>query len=176
MNTGYKLNVADIPRKLDDIHAGDIVYLSGTVYTARDAAHKRISEMMDNGAPLPFDLKGAAVYYAGPTPAKDGQVIGSCGPTTSSRMDKFTPKLIGAGLCAMIGKGKRSNEVIDSMKKHGAVYFCAVGGAGALAASCIESAEVIAFPDLGCEAVRRLVFKDFPLIVGIDASGKSVVK
>ncbi|MBR0235226.1 MAG: fumarate hydratase C-terminal domain-containing protein [Clostridia bacterium] len=172
----YRLNVDDIPKKLNDIHAGDVVYLSGTVYTARDAAHKKIISLMEKGEKLPFDVCGSAIYYAGPTPEKDGQVIGSCGPTTSSRMDMFTVPLIEAGLCAMIGKGKRSKAVIDAMKKHGAVYFCAVGGAGALAASHITSSDVIAFPELGCEAVRRLVFKDFPLIVGIDASGQSIVR
>ena len=164
-----------IKDKLGDLHAGDTILLSGTVYTARDAAHAKICKMIENGEELPFSLAGATVYYAGPTPAHDGLPIGSCGPTTSSRMDKFTPTLIEHGLCAMIGKGKRSDEVIESMKKHGAVYFCAVGGAGALAAKCVRSAEVIAFPELGCEAVRRLEMVDFPLIVGIDAFGKNAV-
>ena len=172
----YDLDVSDIRKKLGDIRAGDVVHLSGTVYTARDAAHKRIVELMGQGKPLPFSLDGAAIYYAGPTPEKDGCVIGSCGPTTSSRMDKFTPELLYGGVCAMIGKGKRSTDVIEAMKKCGAVYFCAVGGAGALAASHIVSAQTIAFSELGCEAVRKLEIKDFPLIVGIDSFGESIVK
>ncbi|MBO4428440.1 MAG: fumarate hydratase C-terminal domain-containing protein [Clostridia bacterium] len=171
-----KIHTSEIRSRLGELKAGDTVFLSGTVYTARDAAHAKICKMIADGEELPFKLDGATVYYAGPTPAHDGLPIGSCGPTTSSRMDKFTPTLIENGLCAMIGKGKRSEAVVESMKKHGVVYFCAVGGAGALAAKCVKSAEVIAFPELGCEAVRRLEIVDFPLIVGIDARGNCAIK
>lgn len=171
-----KLDVSEIPQKLGELHAGDEILLSGTVYTARDAAHAELCKMIAEERELPFELFGAAIYYAGPTPAKNGMPIGSCGPTTSSRMDKFTSALIERGVCATIGKGNRSSEVVEAMKKHGAVYLCAVGGAGALAARCIVSAEVIAFPELGCEAVRKLKIKDFPLIVGIDAFGNGIFK
>ena len=171
-----KINTSQIKDISRTLHAGDTVLLSGTVYTARDAAHARLCKMIDAGDPLPFDLDGAVIYYAGPTPARDGMIIGSCGPTTSSRMDKFAPTLIEKGLIGMIGKGKRSDSVIESMKTHGAVYFCAIGGAGALYAKCVKRAEVIAFDDLGCEAVRRLEIEDFPLIVGIDSDGKTVLK
>ena len=171
-----KINTSDLKQKARELRAGDTVLLSGTVYTARDAAHARLCKMIDAGEPLPFALDGAVIYYAGPTPARDGAVIGSCGPTTSSRMDKFTPTLIENGLLGMIGKGKRSPDVVKAMKSRGAVYFCAMGGAGALAAKCIKKAEVIAFDELGCEAVRKLEVEDFPLIVGIDADGNSALK
>ena len=171
-----KLNTSEMPQKLKTLHAGDAVYLSGTVYTARDAAHMRLLKMIENGDELPFDLCGAAIYYSGPTPAKAGMAVGSCGPTTSSRMDKFTPALIERGVCATIGKGNRSEDVVEAMKKYGAVYFCAVGGAGALMSACVSDAEVIAFPELGCEAVRKLTVKDMPLIVGIDSFGNSILK
>lgn len=171
-----KINTSDLKQKALELRAGDTVLLSGTVYTARDAAHARLCKMIDAGEPLPFALDGAVIYYAGPTPARDGAVIGSCGPTTSSRMDKFTPTLIENGLLGMIGKGKRSPDVVKAMKSRGAVYFCAIGGAGALAAKCIKKAEVIAFDELGCEAVRKLEIEDFPLIVGIDAMGNSALK
>lgn len=171
-----KINTSDLKQKAADLRAGDTVLLSGTVYTARDAAHARLCKMIDAGEPLPFALDGAVIYYAGPTPARDGAVIGSCGPTTSSRMDKFAPKLIERGLVGMIGKGKRSESVTEAMKDHGAVYFCAIGGAGALAAKCVKKAEIVAFEELGCEAVRRLEIEDFPLIVGIDAHGNSALK
>lgn len=171
-----KINTSDLKRKARELRAGDTVLLSGTVYTARDAAHARLCKMIDAGEPLPFALDGAVIYYAGPTPAREGAVIGSCGPTTSSRMDKFTPTLIENGLLGMIGKGKRSPDVVKAMKSRGAVYFCAIGGAGALAAKCIKKAEVIAFDELGCEAVRKLEIEDFPLIVGIDADGNSALK
>ncbi len=153
------------------LRAGQSVLFTGTVYTARDAAHKRIFELLDQGSPLPFPLEGAAVYYAGPTPAPEGLPIGSCGPTTSGRMDVFTPRLLDLGLKVMIGKGKRSPEVVDAMVRNSAVYLCAIGGAGALAAKAIRSCEVIAFEDLGCESVKRLHVVDFPLIVAIDAKG-----
>ncbi len=156
------------------LKAGDKVELSGTVYTARDAAHKRIIQLINNGEPLPFELKGAAIYYAGPTAAKDGMVIGSCGPTTSGRMDVYAPTLLNMGLSAMIGKGERSREVVDAMVRNNAVYFCAIGGAGALACRCITECEVIAFEDLGCESVKRLTFDRFPLIVAIDCMGGDI--
>ena len=171
-----KITTVNLREEAKTLRAGDTVLLSGTVYTARDAAHARLCKMIDRGEKLPFSLDGAVIYYAGPTPARDGMVIGSCGPTTSSRMDKFAPKLIENGLVGMIGKGKRSDGVIEAMKQRGAVYFCAIGGAGALYAKCVKKAEVIAFDDLGCEAVRRLEIEDFPLIVGIDALGNSALR
>jgi fumarate hydratase subunit beta len=153
------------------LRAGDRVLLSGTVYTARDAAHKRICALLERGEPLPFPLEGACIYYAGPTPTPPGRVIGSCGPTTSGRMDPFTPRLLEQGLCGMIGKGERSAAVCAAMQTHGAVYFCAIGGAGALAAQCVAACEEIAFLDLGCESIKRLELRDFPLVVAIDAFG-----
>lgn len=157
------------------LSAGDSVELSGTVYTARDAAHKRIFELMKNGESLPFDLKGAFIYYAGPTPTQPGMIIGSCGPTTSSRMDVYAPLLYDRGLAATIGKGPRSAEVGDAVKRNGGLYFLALGGIGALAANCVSSAEVIAFDDLGCESVKKITFNRFPLIVGIDSRGNTIV-
>ncbi|MBR3754501.1 MAG: fumarate hydratase C-terminal domain-containing protein [Clostridia bacterium] len=157
------------------LRAGDRVLLSGTVYTARDAAHKRITELMNKGEALPFELDGACIYYAGPTPTPPGLAIGSCGPTTSSRMDTYAPAFLDKGLAAMVGKGPRSKEVVDAVIRNKAVYLCAVGGAGALAAKCITSCEVIAFEDLGCESVKRLNFNDFPLIVAIDCEGGNIV-
>ncbi|HEY8423792.1 MAG TPA: Fe-S-containing hydro-lyase [Clostridia bacterium] len=157
-----------------ELNAGDIVFLSGEVYTARDAAHKRIVETIKSRQNPPFEIKDSAIYYAGPTPAKPGMAIGSCGPTSSSRMDDYTPFLLEKGLKVMIGKGKRSQSVIDSMKKHKAVYLCAVGGAAALATKYIKSSQTIAYEDLGTEAVRKLQIKDFPLIVAIDAKGNSL--
>ena len=154
--------------------AGDKILLSGTVYTARDAAHKRLFELLDNGKPLPFEINDALIYFAGPTPAKNGMVIGSCGPTTSSRMDKFSPRLLDLGLCAMIGKGARNKEVVDAIIRNKALYLCAIGGAGALACKCITECEVIAFEELGCESVKRLTFDRFPLYVGIDTKGNSI--
>lgn len=156
------------------LKSGDSVLLSGTVYTARDAAHKRIVEAMAAGTPLPFDPENSIVYFVGPTPAKPGQAIGSAGPTTSYRMDAYSPALIAAGQKGMIGKGKRSEEVVNAMKKHGAVYFGAIGGAGALLSKCVEKAEVIAYEDLGAEAVRRLTVKDLPLTVVIDSEGNNL--
>ena len=156
------------------LRAGDTVLFSGTVYTARDAAHKKIVAAIDSGEPLPFDLKDATIYYAGPTPAPAGMAIGSCGPTTSGRMDVFSPKLLDLGLGCMIGKGERAQPVIDAIVRNGAVYLCAIGGAGALAAQCVKSLEVIAFPELGCESVKRLEVENFPLIVAIDSRGNSL--
>ncbi|MCL2545942.1 MAG: FumA C-terminus/TtdB family hydratase beta subunit [Oscillospiraceae bacterium] len=157
-----------------DLRAGDMIALSGTIYTARDAAHVRLIAMSAQNETLPFELKGSVVYYAGPTPTPPGKIIGSCGPTTAERMDAFTPQLLREGLVATIGKGSRSQAVVDAMKETGSFYLCAVGGAGALMAQCVTACEVIAFEDLGCEAIRRLTVKDMPLIVGVDKFGKSV--
>ncbi len=156
------------------LRAGDMVELSGVVYTARDAAHKRICRLLDEGGELPFDLKGAVIYYAGPTQTPEGRVCGSFGPTTSCRMDSFTPRLIALGLGATIGKGVRSKEVTEAIIKYGAPYFAALGGAGALAASHIKSLEVIGFEELGCESVKRLFFDRFPLYVATDVYGGSI--
>jgi fumarate hydratase subunit beta len=161
---------------MPQLRSGQQVLLSGTVYTARDAAHKRIVSILrgESSEALPFQLDGAVIYYAGPTPTKPGMVIGSCGPTTSSRMDPYTPLLLEQGLAGIIGKGERSQAVVTALQEHQAVYFCAVGGAGALAARHIIACEEIAFQDLGCESVKQLKFKDFPLFVGIDAFGGSL--
>lgn len=172
----HHINTADFPAAAIKIKAGDKVLLSGTVYTARDAAHARIKQLIDSGKPLPFDLKGAAIYYAGPTPTPKNLVIGSCGPTTSGRMDSFSPLFLDLGISCMIGKGQRNDEVCDAIIRNKAVYLCAIGGAGALAAKCITSCEVIAFDDLGCESVKRLEFKDFPLIAAIDCFGGNLFK
>ena len=166
-----------VPLKEQDIEtlkAGDYVYLIGTIYTARDAAHKRMYDSMKKGEPLPIELKGNVLYYLGPSPAREGQVIGSAGPTTSSRMDKYTPELLDLGLGAMIGKGKRSPAVIDAIVRNGSVYFAAVGGAGALLSQRILSSEVIAYDDLGTEAIRKLEVRDFPVIVVIDSQGNNL--
>ena len=153
----------------DGLLAGDFVYISGTIYSARDAAHKRMYEALLEGKDIPFDLENNIIYYLGPSPARDGQVIGSAGPTTSSRMDKYTPLLLEKGLKGMIGKGRRSEEVINSMNKNNAVYFAAIGGAGALLSKCIKKSEVIAYDDLGTEAIRKLEVENFPVIVVIDS-------
>ncbi len=171
-----RLNTSELKDRAKDLRAGQRVLLSGTAYTSRDAAHKRITEMLDRGEEPPYPLDGAAIYYAGPTPAPEGMPIGSCGPTTSARMDPYTPRFLDLGLRCMIGKGGRSPEVIEAMKRNGAVYLCAIGGAGALAAKCITGCEVIAFEDLGCESVKKLTLKDFPLIVGIDSLGGSILR
>lgn len=157
-----------------DLHAGDKILLTGTVYTARDAAHKRFMALLDEGGELPIPLKDAVIYYAGPTPAPEGRPIGSCGPTTSGRMDRFAPRLLDLGLGAMVGKGERSQEVRDAIVRNKAVYLCAVGGAGALACNCIKSCEVIAFEDLGCESVKRLYVERFPLVVADDCFGGDI--
>jgi fumarate hydratase subunit beta len=156
------------------LRAGDTVKLSGVVYTARDAAHKRLVELIDRGEPLPFELPGSAIYYVGPTPERPGEVIGSAGPTTSGRMDAYSPRLIALGQSVMIGKGRRSQTVKDAMVKYGAVYLAAVGGAGALMARCVKSVDIICWEDLGCEAVRRLVVEDMPLTVVIDTLGSDL--
>ena len=167
----YYLNTSDISSWVKTVKAGDRVFLSGTVFTARDAAHKRIADALENNAEIPFDLNNSVIYYAGPTPTPDGLSIGSCGPTTSSRMDPYAPLLMENGLKCMIGKGERNRSVCDAIIKNGAVYLCAIGGAGALAAKSIVSCEVIAYEDLGCESVKKLEFKNFPLIVAIDSVG-----
>lgn len=172
----YSFNTKEIKNYLKKLKAGDRVLLSGEVFTARDAAHKRIFELLESGEKLPFEIDGASIYYAGPTETPKGLAIGSCGPTTSSRMDKFAPELLKLGLSAMIGKGERNDEVCEAIKNEGAVYFCAIGGAGALACKCITKCDVIAFEDLGCESVKRLEFKDFPLIVAIDSFGGNLFK
>ena len=159
---------------IESLKAGDYVYISGVIYTARDAAHKRMYEARMEKKELPFDIRNNIIYYLGPTPEKKGQVIGSAGPTTSSRMDKYTPLLLEQGLKGMIGKGKRSQEVIESIKKNHAVYMAAVGGAGALLSKCITASEIIAYEDLGTEAIRRLEVKDFPAIVVIDSNGNNL--
>ena len=170
----YDLKTEQLKEMAPKLRAGDTVTLTGTVYTARDAAHKKIVAAMDAGDKLPFDLDGAAIYYAGPTPAKPGQVIGSVGPTTSGRMDPFAPRLLDAGLACMIGKGVRGQGVQDAMERNGAVYMVAIGGAGALLAKCIKKAELIAYEDLGAEALRKLYVEDMPLVVIIDSEGNNL--
>lgn len=156
------------------LHAGDYVYITGTMYTARDAAHKRMYEILQKGGELPVDWKDQVIYYMGPSPAREGRPIGSAGPTTASRMDKYAPQLLDLGLGAMVGKGKRSQAVIDAIVRNGSVYFVAVGGAGALLSKCITSAEVVAYDDLGTEAIRKLTVENFPAIVVIDSEGNNL--
>ena len=167
----------NVPLSEKDTHslkAGDYVYLTGTIYTARDAAHKRMQETLDRGEELPLKMENNVIYYMGPSPAREGRPIGSAGPTTASRMDKYAPRLLDLGLKGMIGKGKRSKEVADAIVRNGAVYFAAVGGAGALLSKSITSSEVIAYDDLGTEAIRRLTVNNFPVIVVIDAQGNNL--
>lgn len=159
---------------VNSLKAGDCVYITGTIYTARDAAHKRMYEALKNGEELPFDVKNNTIYYMGPSPAREGRVIGSAGPTTASRMDKYAPSLLDLGLIGMIGKGKRNKAVHEAIVRNKAVYFAAVGGAGALLSKCITSSEIIAYDDLGTEAVRKLIVKDFPVIVVIDSKGRDL--
>ena len=160
-----------LAKELETLRAGDSVLLSGTIYTGRDAAHKRLCALVEKGEPLPFDIRNQVIYYAGPCPAKPGDAIGSCGPTTSYRMDAYAPMLCDLGLIGMIGKGQRSPAVIDAIRRNGGVYFAATGGAGALIAGSVKAARVIAFEDLGTEAIRELQVEDLPLIVAIDAVG-----
>lgn len=169
-----RLHTDTLREAIPSLHAGDRVLLSGTVYTSRDAAHKRLFALLKEGAPLPYPLRDSVIYYSGATPARDGQPIGSCGPTTSGRMDPYAPRLYDLGVAATIGKGERSNEVRQAIVRNGALYLCAIGGAGALAARCVSACEVIAFDDLGCEAVKRLRFSAFPLVVAIDSQGHSL--
>lgn len=170
----YHINAPISKEEVRKLKSGDYVYLTGTIYTARDAAHKRMIESLERSEPLPFDIKGNTIYYMGPSPAREGRPIGSAGPTTSSRMDKYTPTLLDLGMGGMIGKGKRSSEVIDAVVRNEAVYFAAVGGAGALLSKCITESEVIAYEDLGTEAIRRLTVKDLPVIVVIDSKGNNL--
>ena len=158
----------------ESLNAGDYVYLNGTIYVARDAAHKRMKETLDAGGDLPFDIKDQTIYYMGPSPAREGRIIGSAGPTTASRMDKYAPQLMDLGQTGMIGKGRRSQSVRDAMIRNKTTYFAAVGGAGALLSRCITSSEVIAYDDLGTEAVRKLTIRDFPVIVVMDCHGGSL--
>ncbi len=170
----YYLTTAQLAEYTPQLSVGDKVYLSGMVYTSRDAAHERIFGLMDKGEALPYDIKNSVVYYAGPTPTPNGLAIGSCGPTTCGRMDKYSPKLLDMGQICMIGKGERNSEVINAIVRNQAVYLCAIGGCGALAAKCITECKVIAFEDLGCESVKQLTFKDFPLTVAIDSKGNNI--
>lgn len=167
----YKLTTPCTAEDLAELRAGDTVLLSGIVYTARDAAHKRMCEALDAGETLPFDLNGSAIYYVGPTPEKPGQIIGSAGPTTSGRMDAYSPRLLDLGNKIMIGKGKRDAAVKEAVVRNGAVYVAALGGAGALMCQCVKSLEIIAWPELGCEAVRRLEVEEMPLTVILDTQG-----
>ena len=172
-----KIKVEDLTsEKIKTLKAGDLLLLSGEIYTARDAAHERMIREANEGKELPFDIKGKAIYYAGPCPAKPGEVIGSCGPTTAGRMDAYTPYLLDRGLKVMIGKGARNQEVIDAIKRNTCIYLGAIGGAGALIAECIKSAEVIAYDDLGTEAIRRLYVEDFPVTVLVDSRGNDIYK
>lgn len=157
-----------------DLRSGDYVYITGTMYVARDAAHKRMIEALDRGEELPIDIKDATIYYMGPSPARDGRPIGSAGPTTASRMDKYAPTLLDLGEKAMIGKGKRTQEVIDAIVRNHAVYFAAIGGAGALLSKCIKKSEVVCYDDLGAEAIRKIEVEDFPVIVVIDSEGNNL--
>lgn len=169
-----KVNAPLTKEDAKKLKAGDSVLLSGIIYTARDAAHKRMVDSLANGEGLPIDILNQVIYYAGPAPAKEGQVIGSCGPTTSGRMDAYAPTLIEKGLTGMIGKGERLDTVVNAMKEHCAVYFGAIGGAGALISKCVRSAEVVAYDELGTEAIRKLVVEDFPVVVVIDSNGNKI--
>ncbi|MBR4027303.1 MAG: Fe-S-containing hydro-lyase [Lachnospiraceae bacterium] len=174
MSDTKKINTPLTEDKTKTLKAGDYVYLNGTIYVARDAAHKRMIETLENGDKLPFDLKDTTIYYMGPSPAREGKVIGSAGPTTATRMDKYAPQLLNLGQKAMIGKGKRSKEVIDAMIQNHAVYFGAVGGAGALLSKCVKKSEVVSYEDLGAEAILKLEVEDFPVIVVIDTNGNNL--
>lgn len=172
--TVRRIDASELGAVASTLRAGERVLLSGVIYTARDAAHKRLFQLLDEGKELPFPLKGATIYYAGPTPGQQGMAVGACGPTTSGRMDGFAPRLLDLGLSAMIGKGGRSREVKEAIVRNGAVYLAAVGGAGALIAKCIETAEVIAFEELGCESVKRMTVRELPLTVAIDSAGSDL--
>lgn len=168
------ITVPVVKEEIQDLRTGDYVYLTGVIYTARDAAHKRMDEALSEGKELPLDIKNQMIYYMGPSPAREGRPIGSAGPTTASRMDKYAPRLLDLGLGGMIGKGKRSQAVRDAIVRNKAVYFAAVGGAGALLSKCIKKADVIAYDDLGTEAIRRLEIEDLPAIVVIDSEGNNL--
>lgn len=171
-----ELKISELQNAVGTLRVGDRLGLTGTVYTARDAAHKRLFALLDAGDSLPFDLTGAVIYYTGPTPAQSGRAVGSCGPTTAIRMDGFTPRLLDLGLSGMIGKGERGEAVCEALVRNGAVYFCAVGGAGALMASHVKNSEEIAFPELGCESVKRLTVEKLPVMVCIDAFGGNIFR
>lgn len=172
----HKITLPLTKEKIAQLKAGDSVYLTGELLTARDAAHKRFYDMVQNGEKMPVDISGQVVYYVGPAPARPGMAVGPAGPTSSYRMDKYTPMLLDMGMCAMIGKGERSDAVIDAIKRNGAVYFAAIGGAAALISKSIISEESVCFDDLGTEAVRRYTVKDFPCIVAVDSTGEDVYK
>lgn len=172
----YVLDCSELRAFAPKFKAGDRVVLSGRVYTSRDAAHKRITAALDAGEELPYPLKDAVIYYAGPTPAPEGLAVGACGPTTSSRMDVYAPKLLDNGVVAMVGKGERNEAVCDAIVRNKAVYLCAIGGAGALASKCIKSCNVIAYDDLGCESVKELQFENFPLTVAVACDGSNIFK
>lgn len=172
----YKIHSSQLKNYCEKLRAGDRVILSGTIYTSRDAAHKKIFELLEIGEKLPYNLENAIIYYAGPTPTPQNLAIGSCGPTTSVRMDPYTPRLLDLGVIATIGKGERSQAVIDAIIRNHSVYLCAIGGAGALASKSIKKSTVIAFDELGCESVKELQVEDFPLIVGIDCRGGNLFK
>lgn len=172
----FEIDTSEMSSAIPDLKVGDRVLLSGTVFTSRDAAHKEIFGLLDRGEAPPFPIKGAIIYYAGPTPGKNGMPVGSCGPTTSARMDAFTPRLLDMGLLATIGKGERSEDVIEAIVRNKSVYLCAVGGAGALIAKRITAAEEIAFPELGCESVKRLTIERLPLTVAVDCTGADIFK
>lgn len=172
----WNLHTDHMGESVSQLRAGDRVLLTGTIYTARDAAHKRLFALLDAVEPLPLPVDGAVIYYAGPTPGQQGMAVGACGPTTASRMNKFAPRLLNMGLTAIIGKGEMSQEVQEAIISNGACYFAAVGGAGALIAKCIKRAEVIAFDDLGCESIKRMEVEDLPLTVAIDCHGGNLYK
>lgn len=172
----YVLDCSELRAFAPKFKAGDRVVLSGKVYTSRDAAHKRITAALDAGEELPYPLKDAVIYYAGPTPAPEGLAVGACGPTTSSRMDVYAPELLDNGVVAMVGKGERNEAVCDAIVRNKAVYLCAIGGAGALASKCIKSCKVIAYDDLGCESVKELQFENFPLTVAVACDGSNIFK
>ncbi len=169
-----KLQTPITKEKLSVLKAGDLVYISGTIYTARDAAHKRLSEMLDRNETLPLDLKDACIYYVGPTPTPKGKIFGSAGPTTSLRMDMYTPRMYELGMSVSIGKGYRSQEVVDSIKSNQAAYMVAIGGAGALLGQCVKSAQLVAFEELGAEAIQKLEVVDFPATIAIDKEGNNL--
>ena len=173
-NMNKKITAPMSDKVARELKSGDYVYITGTIYTARDAAHKRMDEALKKGEPLPIDMKNNIIYYMGPSPAREGRVIGSAGPTTASRMDKYAPDLLDLGLKGMIGKGKRSQAVQKAIIRNGCVYFAAVGGAGAILSKCIKKSEVIAYDDLGTEAIRKLYVEDFPAIVVIDSTGNNL--
>ena len=176
MSEVYHLTSGKLREMQPKLRAGDRVILSGTIYTARDAAHKRLFALLDEGKPLPFELNDAIIYYAGPTPAQQGMAVGACGPTTASRMNAFAPRLLDLGLGAIIGKGEMSQEVQEAMVRNGCCFFAAVGGAGALIAKCIKQADVIAFDDLGCESIKRMRVEDLPLTVALDCHGGNLYR